>query len=175
MLRGIILVVRDVARSMAFYGPQGLGLPVLHAALPHAAALALSKSDENNNSKSTAKLTLLQAPSGSDSGSNSGSDSGSDSGSNSGGLRNDSDLLVVLKFEVDNLQDRLVAVLQQGQQEQQNRDQDQPQTQSTANYSIQMQGPMIHTTQGPAVCVQSPDGHLVALVQSNGDEAESIR
>lgn len=40
-LHGVVLLVRDVGRSLAFYGPQGLGLQLVEAATAGAAQLEL--------------------------------------------------------------------------------------------------------------------------------------
>jgi hypothetical protein len=88
-MEGLLLLVRDVGRSVRFYGPQGIGLRLIHASLPHAAVFDLSRGTEAAATGPT--LTLLESMQ-----------------QPSQNVRN-----LMLRLQVDDLQERVVRLVQQ--------------------------------------------------------------
>lgn len=86
-LEGILLLVRDVAKSVSFYGPHGLGLKVLHNS---AAAVLLEL-----NGNTGAKLRILQAQEGNEAPLSTG-------------------YTPMISFEVDNVQDKVMKLVAAG-------------------------------------------------------------
>lgn len=65
-LVGALLLVRDVARSAAFYGPEGVGL-TLHHLSPHLARLGATQQQAGDNAAPAMEVTLQAAAEGSES------------------------------------------------------------------------------------------------------------
>lgn len=130
-LAGIVLLVRDVLRSTAFYGPEGLGLAVAHAG-PAAAVLRLAPETPEACSP---YLTLLAAPVGSEAVLCTG-------------------YTPMLTVEVEDVQAALPRLLARG---------------------AHMDGAVAHAPQHTAVCLRTPDGHMLGLVERAAQQMQQMQ